>query len=92
MLAQPRRVGIITLILAGCQLNRGLLEVAIDLGQMAIEFAQDLGDRSAELEARLSTARANTAHGELEAAVLLLESVIEGADGPDLMNTQARDM
>jgi serine/threonine protein kinase/predicted ATPase len=70
----------IMLILAGCQVSRGLLEVGIDLGQMALELAEELGDRPRELQARLRTARAAAAHGQLDSAALLLEPVIEIAE------------
>ncbi|MCX4245991.1 serine/threonine-protein kinase [Paraliomyxa miuraensis] len=74
----------IMLSLAGCQLSRGLLEVSIDLGQMAIELAELLGDRPRELEARLRTARAAAAHGQLDSAALSVEPIIDSAEGPEL--------
>ena len=74
----------IMLSLAGCQLSRGLLEVSIDLGQMAIELAEQLEDQPRELEARLRTARAAAAHGQLDSAALLVEPIIELAEGLEL--------
>ncbi len=73
----------IMLILTGCQLGRGLLEMAVDLGQMAIELAEEIGDENRELQARLRTARAANAHGQLDAAAMLLEQVIEAAEGSE---------
>lgn len=79
----------IMLILAGCQLSRGLLEVGIDLGQMAIELAEELGDRPRELQARLCTARAVSAHGQLDSAALLLEPIIDSPNQPELAAVRA---
>jgi tetratricopeptide (TPR) repeat protein len=59
-----------------------LLEVSIDLGQMAIELAEEVGDRSRELQARLRTAKAAAAHGQLDSAALLLEPIVDGVDEP----------
>ncbi|MEM7158613.1 MAG: protein kinase [Myxococcota bacterium] len=73
----------IMLILAGCQLSRGLLELGIDLGEMAIELAEQLGDRPRELEARLRTARATAAHGQLDSAALLIEPMLEATEGAE---------
>ncbi|MEX1363221.1 MAG: protein kinase [Nannocystaceae bacterium] len=80
----PQQHLAILLILADCQLGRGLLEMAIDLGQMAIELAEQLEDRSGELEARLRTARAAIAHGQLDSAVLLIEPIVEA--GPETID------
>ncbi len=82
----------IMLILAGCQRSRGLLEVAIDVGQMAIELAEELGERPRELQARLRTARAAAAHGQLDSAALLLEPIIEDDPDAELMPLRALAM
>ncbi|MCA9706565.1 MAG: carboxypeptidase regulatory-like domain-containing protein [Myxococcales bacterium] len=82
----------IILILAGCQLGRGLLEVSLDLSQMGIELAEELGERHLELEARLCTARAQMAMARLDDAALQLEAVIDQADGPELRTTRALAM
>lgn len=79
----------VMLILAGCQLGRGLLEMSIDLGQTAIELAEETGDRPLELEARLRTARAAAAHGQLDAAALLIEPMLEACGGEDLTAVRA---
>jgi len=82
----------IMLILSGCQLGRGLLEMATDLGQMAVELAEEIGDLPRELEARLCTARASSAIGQLDASAMLLEHVIDSADAPKLLATKALAM
>jgi tetratricopeptide (TPR) repeat protein len=82
----------IMLTLAGCQHGRGLLEVSIDLGQMAIELAEEVGDRPRELQARLRTAKAAAAHGQLDSAALLLEPIIEASDEPKLAPVRALAM
>ncbi len=82
----------IMLILCGCQLGRGLLEVSVDLGEMALELAQELGDRPRELDARLRTARAAAAHGQLDGAALMVEPILEAADTPELAVLKALAM
>lgn len=82
----------IMLSLAGCQLSRGLLEASIDLGQMAVEVAEQIGDRPRELEARLRTARAAAAHGDLDSAALSVEPIIDSAEGPELAPMRALAM
>jgi eukaryotic-like serine/threonine-protein kinase len=79
----------ILLILAGCQHSRGLLEASIDLGQMAIELAEQLGDRSRELQARLRTAEAAAAHGQLDSAAMLLEPIVDSTAEPELAPVRA---
>lgn len=71
----------IMLVLAACQHSRGLLEVSLDLGQMALELAEEVGDRERELQARVRTAKAAAAHGQLDSAALLLEPIVDS--GPD---------
>jgi len=82
----------IMLTLADCQHGRGLLEVSIDLGQMAIELAEEVGDRPRELQARLRTAKAAAGHGQLDSAALLLEPIIDSADEPELAPVRALAM
>lgn len=79
----------VMLIAAGCQLGRGLLEVSLDLGQAAIELAEELGDHPLELEARLRTARAAAAHGQLDSAALLIEPMLEATRDDDLAAVRA---
>lgn len=79
----------IMLTLAGCQHGRGLLEVSIDLGQMAIELAEEAGDRPRELQARLRTGKAAAAAGQLDNAVLLLEPIIDGVEDASLAAVRA---
>ncbi|MCA9654998.1 MAG: protein kinase [Myxococcales bacterium] len=89
--AELQRLDIL-LILAGCQLGRGLLEMGIDLGQMAIDLAEQLGDATRELEARLRTGRAAAAHGQLDSAIMLIEPLIELAEGRELAPLRALAM
>ncbi|MCH9684412.1 MAG: hypothetical protein K0V04_23460, partial [Deltaproteobacteria bacterium] len=70
----------IMLLLSGCQLGRGLLEVAVELGEMAIELAEELSDRPREFDARLRTARAAAARGQLDNAAVLLEPILDAGD------------
>lgn len=83
----------IMLTLAGCQHGRGLLEVSIDLGQMAIELAEELGDRPRELQARLRTGKAAAAAGQLDNAAMLLEPIIDSDEAdPSLAAVRALAM
>ncbi len=82
----------ILLILTDCQLGRGLLEMGIDIGQMAIELAEQLGDRRRELDARIGTARSAAPYGQLDSAALLLEPVVEAEDDPELTPLRALGM